>query len=95
VPAKESGLSCLMFPNFLTTCKERVHGLQIVRDHHGTTIVDVNHTIHISQGPSLLAYKCAKDWNNQLGMARAYLKKASKKKKKLVEKKRHPREFQV
>jgi len=45
--------------------------------------------------PSPLAYKFVKDWNDQVGVVRAYLEKASKKMKKWADKKRHPRDFQV
>ena len=47
------------------------------------------------KGPSPPAYKFAKDWNDQIGVARAYLEKASKKMKKWADKKRRSREFQV
>jgi len=47
------------------------------------------------KGPSPPAYKFAKDWNDQVGLARFYLKKASEKMKKWADKKRHLREFQV
>jgi len=46
------------------------------------------------KGPSPSAYEFAKDWNNQVGVARAYLEKTSKKMKKWADKKRHPRELQ-
>ena len=44
------------------------------------------------KGPSPSAYEFAKDWNNQVGVARAYLETASKKMK-WADKKRRPREF--
>ena len=47
------------------------------------------------KGPSPPAYKFAKGWNDQVGIARAYLEKASKRMKKWADKKRRPREFQV
>jgi len=47
------------------------------------------------KGSSPPAYKFAKDWNDQVGVARAYLEKASQKMKKWADKKRRPREFQV
>jgi len=47
------------------------------------------------KGPSPPAYRFAKDWNDQVGVARAYLEKASQKMKKWADKKRRPREFQV
>jgi len=43
--------------------------------------------------PSPPTYKFAKDWNNQVGVSRAYLENASKKIKKWAHKKRHPREY--
>jgi len=37
----------------------------------------------------------AKEWNDQVGVAQAYLEKAYKKMKKWADKKKRPREFQV
>jgi len=47
------------------------------------------------KGPSPPTYKFAKEWSNQARVAQAYLEKASKKMKKWVDKKRHPRQLQV
>ena len=47
------------------------------------------------KGPSQPAYKFAKVWNDQVGLVRTYLEKASKKMKKWADKKRRSREFQV
>jgi len=45
--------------------------------------------------PSPPTYKFSKDWNDHVGVARAYLDKASKKMKKWTDMKWCPREFQV
>jgi len=47
------------------------------------------------KGASPLAYKFAKDCNDQVGIAHAYLEKASKKLKKKANKNRQTREFQM
>jgi len=47
------------------------------------------------KGPGPPAYKFANDWNDQVGVARAYLEKASQKMKKWADKKRRLGEFQV
>jgi len=59
-----------------------------------TTVV-IKLTCQGYKGPSLPTYKFAKDWNNQVWVAQAYLEKAYKKMKKWADKKRRPREFQV
>jgi len=47
------------------------------------------------RGPSPPAYTFARDCNDQVGVTRAYLEKASKRMRKLVDKNRRPRDFQV
>jgi len=47
------------------------------------------------KGPSTPAYKFAKGWKDQVGVARAYLEMASKEMKNWADKKRRPRKFQL
>jgi len=93
VPTRKIGQSCLMLPNSLIICKKAsLSPFEIVTGQQPLT----PSSLAISyNGPSPPIYKFAKDWNDQVGVARAYLEKAFKKMKKWADKRRRPREFQV
>jgi len=96
VPTKRIGRSCLILPNSLTICKEASPQAKVLlRLSWGNNYWPPSSLATGYKGPSPSTYKFAKDWNDQVVVARAYLEKASKKMKKWADKKRRPREFQV